>query len=42
MIVTDHKTIDYPRMCQEADVIVDTRNATRQCAAGCKATIVRI
>jgi len=42
VIVTDHKSIDYGRMCKEADLIVDTRNATRVCASGCKATIVRI
>ncbi len=42
VIVTDHKSIDYARMVKEADLVVDTRNATRSHAAGAKATIVRI
>jgi UDP-N-acetyl-D-glucosamine dehydrogenase len=42
VIVTDHKNVDYARMCREADVIVDTRNATRACQRDAKATIVRI
>jgi UDP-N-acetyl-D-glucosamine dehydrogenase len=42
VIVTDHSSIDYARMVREADLVVDTRNATRLHAAGSKATIVRI
>jgi UDP-N-acetyl-D-glucosamine dehydrogenase len=40
VIVTDHKSIDYARMVKEADLIIDTRNATREHGAGAKATIV--
>jgi UDP-N-acetyl-D-glucosamine dehydrogenase len=29
VIVTDHKTFDYASMVEEADVIVDTRNAIK-------------
>jgi UDP-N-acetyl-D-glucosamine dehydrogenase len=29
VIVTDHKTFDYKAMLEEADVIVDTRNAIK-------------
>jgi UDP-N-acetyl-D-glucosamine dehydrogenase len=42
VIVTDHKSIDYPRMLKEASLIIDTRNATREHAAGSKATVVRL
>jgi UDP-N-acetyl-D-glucosamine dehydrogenase len=42
VIVTDHTSTDYARMVKEADLIVDTRNATRAHAKGCKATIVRL
>jgi UDP-N-acetyl-D-glucosamine dehydrogenase len=42
VIVTDHKVIDYGRMLREADLVVDTRNATRPHAAGATATIVRL
>ena len=30
VIVTDHKTFDYPAMVAEADLIVDTRNAIKK------------
>jgi len=42
VIVTDHRSIDYARMVREADLIIDTRNATRPHAASAKATIVRL
>jgi UDP-N-acetyl-D-glucosamine dehydrogenase len=42
VIVTNHDDIDYARMAREADLIVDTRNATRAVAQGAKATIVRL
>jgi UDP-N-acetyl-D-glucosamine dehydrogenase len=42
VIVTDHKNVDYARMCREADLVVDTRNATRNSAAAGTATVVRI
>jgi UDP-N-acetyl-D-glucosamine dehydrogenase len=42
VIVTDHSAIDYARMVKEADLVIDTRNATRLHAAGAKATIVRL
>jgi UDP-N-acetyl-D-glucosamine dehydrogenase len=42
VIVTDHKSTDYARMLEEADLVIDTRNATRAHGAGAKATIVRI
>jgi UDP-N-acetyl-D-glucosamine dehydrogenase len=42
VIVTDHKAIDYARMVREADLIIDTRNVTREYAADAKATIVRL
>jgi UDP-N-acetyl-D-glucosamine dehydrogenase len=42
VIVTDHSAIDYARMVREADLVVDTRNATRPHGAGATATIVRI
>jgi UDP-N-acetyl-D-glucosamine dehydrogenase len=29
LIVTDHSTYDYPRIVREAQLVVDTRNATR-------------
>lgn len=29
LIVTDHSTYDYPRIVQESQLVVDTRNATR-------------
>jgi len=29
LIVTDHSTYDYPRIVQEAQLVVDTRNATK-------------
>jgi UDP-N-acetyl-D-glucosamine dehydrogenase len=42
VVVTDHTAIDYARMVVEADLVVDTRNATRAHAGGAKATIVRL
>ncbi len=39
VIVTDHTGIDYARMVKEAQVIVDTRNATRPYASGATAKI---
>jgi UDP-N-acetyl-D-glucosamine dehydrogenase len=42
VIVTDHKSTDYARMLKEADLVIDTRNATRNHASGSKATIVRL
>jgi UDP-N-acetyl-D-glucosamine dehydrogenase len=29
VIVTDHSDYDYPRIVKEAQLVVDTRNATR-------------
>jgi UDP-N-acetyl-D-glucosamine dehydrogenase len=29
LIVTDHSTYDYPRIVQEAQLVVDTRNALK-------------
>ena len=29
LIVTDHSTYDYPQIVQEAQLVIDTRNATR-------------
>ena len=42
VIVTDHSGIDYARMLREADLVIDTRNATRPFAQGAKANIVRL
>jgi UDP-N-acetyl-D-glucosamine dehydrogenase len=42
VIVTDHADIDYARMVKEADLIIDTRNATRTVSQGAKATIIRL
>ncbi len=42
VIVTDHSATDYTRMVKEADLVIDTRNATRSLAGTAKATIVRI
>ncbi len=33
LIVTDHSSFDYPRICAEAALVVDTRNATRDLRA---------
>ncbi len=33
VIVTDHSDYDYPRIVQEAKLVVDTRNATRGIAS---------
>ena len=44
-VVIDHLSLDVrrkARLVREADLVVDTRNATRLHAAGSKATIVRI
>lgn len=30
VIVTDHKSIDYARLCRDSKLVVDTRNATRE------------
>jgi UDP-N-acetyl-D-glucosamine dehydrogenase len=42
VIVTDHKAIDYARMLRQADLVVDTRNATRPHLSGATATVVRL
>jgi UDP-N-acetyl-D-glucosamine dehydrogenase len=42
VIVTDHRAIDYARLCAEAKVVVDTRNATKPLRATAKATIVTL
>jgi UDP-N-acetyl-D-glucosamine dehydrogenase len=42
VIVTDHKSTDYTRMLKEADLVIDTRNATRDMTSGAKATVVRL
>ena len=42
IIITDHKSIDFGRVCREAKLIVDTRNATRPYLAEAKARIVRL
>ena len=30
MIITDHSDLDYARVCEESQLVVDTRNATRE------------
>ncbi len=30
MIVTDHSSIDYEQLVEDANLVVDLRNATRQ------------
>jgi UDP-N-acetyl-D-glucosamine dehydrogenase len=34
VIVTDHRTIDYGWLCEQAKLVVDTRNATRSLIGG--------
>jgi UDP-N-acetyl-D-glucosamine dehydrogenase len=41
VIVTDHSTIDYQFIVDNASLIIDTRNATRACHAG-RARIVSL
>jgi UDP-N-acetyl-D-glucosamine dehydrogenase len=42
IIVTDHRAIDYKRLCEEARLILDTRNATKTLRASSKAKIVTL
>jgi UDP-N-acetyl-D-glucosamine dehydrogenase len=43
VICTEHSGVDYPRVCEKAKVIVDTRNAlTENVRNGSKAKIVRL
>ncbi len=42
VIVTDHTGIDYARMVKEAELVIDTRNATRPYRATATAKIVRL
>jgi UDP-N-acetyl-D-glucosamine dehydrogenase len=43
IICTEHSTVDYHRVCQLADLIVDTRNALNvETRNGSKAKIVRL
>jgi UDP-N-acetyl-D-glucosamine dehydrogenase len=42
VVVTDHTGLDYARLCAEARLVVDTRNATRKLRAGAKARIVSL
>jgi UDP-N-acetyl-D-glucosamine dehydrogenase len=43
VIVTEHSNVDYNRVCQQAKLIVDTRNALSQDVRSCsKAKIVRL
>src|SRR5207253_1956471 len=32
VVLTDHSAFDYAMLCAEADIVVDTRNATAGCA----------
>jgi UDP-N-acetyl-D-glucosamine dehydrogenase len=41
VIVTDHRSIDYQRIVNEAGLIVDTRNATARTTSG-RARIVAL
>jgi UDP-N-acetyl-D-glucosamine dehydrogenase len=42
LILTDHSAIDYARLCQEARLLVDTRNATRPHKAAAQSSIIRL
>ena len=42
IIVTDHRAIDYKRLCEEARLVLDTRNATKTLRASSKAKIVTL
>ncbi len=41
VIVTDHSAYDWPWIVEHAPLIIDTRNATRDFAAGARARIVK-
>ena len=34
LILTDHSSVDYARVCDQAKLVIDTRNATKDCREG--------
>jgi UDP-N-acetyl-D-glucosamine dehydrogenase len=42
VIVTDHRAVDYGRVVNEANLVLDTRNATKAVRTGAKATVITL
>jgi UDP-N-acetyl-D-glucosamine dehydrogenase len=42
LIITDHRAVDYAKLCAEARLVFDTRNATKAFKTGAKAQVITL